>query len=206
MILSKYYQRYWQRSLDSQSHHTPPTWDEDNLNYHVKFFQPYIGYNLLDLGCGDGTFLNRLTQQFNPHSSIGVDLVKPKNKINFSFFQSSAESVRLPPSSVDTVFLVEVIEHILDVDSLLDNIHRTLKVGGHLCITTTDFNLLKKIIIATFYWNKFFYPNTPHIRFFTHQTLVDICQKHRFIETSYQWNKSYFGLMPKGQMIVFQKS
>ena len=73
-------------------------------------------------------------------------------------------------------------------------------------MTTTDFNWLKKIIIASFYWDKFFYPNNPHIRFFTKKTLIEMCKKYSLQLVDYKWNKSYFGLMPKGQMIVFKKN
>lgn len=65
--------------------------------------------------------------------------------------------------------------------------------------------MLKQIIIATFFWNKYFYPTNPHIRFFNKSTLKDILGKHGFKIIKYSWNGSYFKIMPKGQIVIAQK-
>jgi hypothetical protein len=55
------------------------------------------------------------------------------------------------------------------------------------------------------FWDRYFYPNNPHVRFFTKKTLREICAAHGLRPVAHRWNGSYWGLMPKGQMAVFVK-
>lgn len=207
-----YYDKYWNKNINGGMLYLPPQWTEENLLWHLEFFKNYIGKTVLDVGAGDGTFLNFLASKTtiikkavaSELSIKALEIGKNKYK-NLIFEQEDLESLSFQDNSFDTVFAIEVIEHLLDIDRCLSEINRVLKKNGFFCITTTDFNLLKKIIIATFFWDKFFYPNNPHIRFLTKKTLINICKKHNFELVNYKWNKGYLGIMPKGQMIVFRK-
>jgi ubiquinone/menaquinone biosynthesis C-methylase UbiE len=206
-----YYNRYWEKQIDGKLLNLPPTWTRENLHWHHSFFRKYVGKNILDVGAGDGTFLdfimkkNKQVQAFASELSAEAISIGKKKYPEINFKNESLERLSFGNEVFDTVFAIEVVEHLLDTDQCLAEINRVMKNGGYLCITTTDFNLPKKIIIATFFWNKFFYPNNPHIRFFTKATLADICKKHGFKLMEHKWNRSYFGLMPKGQMAVFKK-
>ena len=101
--------------------------------------------------------------------------------------------------------MIEVIEHLVDIEGTLKELFRVMKPGGILLITTTDFNLLKQVIIAMFFFEKYFYPTNPHIRFFKKSTLADILSKNGFSIIKYAWNGDYLKIMPKGQMILAQK-
>lgn len=210
--MNQYYDKYWKKNINGGILNLPPEWSEENLIWHINFFKKYIGENILDVGAGDGTFLNYLlSKSANIKNAIASELSdeaikRGKEKYReIVFKQENLEKLGFEKEIFDTVFAIEVLEHILDIDASLEEVSRVLKIGGYFCVTTTDFNWLKKIIIATFFWNKFFYPNNPHIRFFTKKTLVNLCKKHCFEVVDYKWNRNYFGLMPKGQMIIFKK-
>jgi 2-polyprenyl-3-methyl-5-hydroxy-6-metoxy-1,4-benzoquinol methylase len=207
-----YYNKYWTSDINAGYAYAPPEWSRENFNWHNAFFKKYIGKKVLDAGAGDGTFLNFLLDKHKEiDEAVALELSEEAIEIGkkkfpkMEFKQGSLESIPFSENYFDTVFTIEVLEHLLDTDQCLSEIYRVLKPGGFFCATTTDFNLLKRVVIAIFFWNRFFYPNNPHIIFFTKKTLVDICKKHGFKLIDYKWNKSYFGLMPKGQMIVFQK-
>lgn len=206
-----YYNRYWDKNITGGSQNIPPVWQKENLIWHYSFFRKYIGHNILDVGAGDGTFSNFIKNKSKKYSIDALELSINAIKIgkqkykSINFINQNLEQLDLKTKKYDTVFAIEVVEHLLDIDTCLKNIHKVLNKNGYLCITTTDFNLLKKILLASFVWEKYFYPNNPHIRFFTKKSLIDICQKHGFKFVSYKWNKNYFGIMPKGQMIVFKK-
>jgi len=206
---SSYYQKYWNKNLPGQEFSLPPEWTQENFNYHLNFFKQFIGKNVLDIGSGPKAEFSKLllssTSIIKKIEALELSCKSQTINPKLNLSQGSAESLPYKDSSFDTVFMIEVIEHLLDIDQVLDEIYRVLKPNAYLCITTTDFNLLKKIIIAGLFWDRFFYPNNPHIRFFTKSTLVDICSKHQLKLVDYKWNRSYFGLMPKGQMIVLQK-
>lgn len=210
--MADYYDNYWKKNINGGVLNLPPRWSEENLKWHYDFFGKYVEESVLDVGAGDGTFLNYLkSKSRNIKKAIASELSEEAIMIgkekypDIIFKQDKLEQLSFDNSVFDTVFAVEVLEHLLDIDTCLQEINRVLKNGGYFCVTTTDFNWLKKMVIAGLFWDKFFYPNNPHIRFFTKKTLVDLCKKHNFGLVDYRWNKSYFGLMPKGQMIVFKK-
>ncbi|HOS88825.1 MAG TPA: methyltransferase domain-containing protein [bacterium] len=212
MSIKSYYENYWKGDISGKSTDKPPEWSSDNLNWHYHFFKKYMGKKVLDAGAGDGTFLNFLLDKHKEiDEAVALELSEEAIEIGkkkfpkMEFKQGSLENIPFSENCFDTVFAIEVLEHLLDIDQCLSEIYRVLKPGGFFCATTTDFNLLKKVVIAIFFWNRFFYPNNPHIRFFTKKTLIDISKKHGFKLVDYKWNRSYFGLMPKGQMVVFQK-
>jgi 2-polyprenyl-3-methyl-5-hydroxy-6-metoxy-1,4-benzoquinol methylase len=208
---SNYYEKYWKKELSGKSQFTPPEWTKENLDWHLTFFKDYIGKNILDVGSGEGTFLNFIKKNNQKSSVDALEISKlaieigHKKHPKINFIHSDIESLNISKKYYDTVFAIEVLEHLLDIDRVLENINHLTKKNGYLCVTTTDFNLLKRILISVFFWGKYFYPNNPHIRFFTRKTLIDICKNHGFRLVKYQWNKSYFGIMPKGQMAIFQK-
>lgn len=205
-----YYDNYWSNKITGGSQNKPPVWDNKNLNWHYIYFKKYIGKKILDVGAGDGTYSNFIKKKSKKSIIDALELSKNAVKIgkkkfkSINFINESLEQLK-SINKYDTIFAIEVMEHLFDIDLCLKNIHKALTIKGYFCITTTDFNLLKKIFIATFLLEKYFYPNNPHIRFFTKKSLIDICQKNGFKFIKHQWNKSYFGFMPKGQMIVFQK-
>jgi ubiquinone/menaquinone biosynthesis C-methylase UbiE len=207
-----YYDKYWDGNVQGGLLNVPPSWSSDNLRWHLSFFQKYCGPSVLDIGAGDGTFLEMIqrsvpaikTAEALELSAIAIQKGKEKHPA-VHFKQGSCDSIPYADASFDTVFAIEVVEHLLDIDRCLSEVHRILKPGGFFGVTTTDFNLPKRLIIASFFWNKFFYPNNPHIRFFTRKSLADIARQHKLYQVDYKWNRSYFGLMPHGQMAVFCK-
>lgn len=88
--------------------------------------------------------------------TLGVDLnldalVEGQKKYpNLLFKQGNIEKLNYFDDNFDTIFAIEVIEHLLDIDRSFSEVYRVLKKEGYFCITTTDFNWLKKVIIATF--------------------------------------------------------
>lgn len=207
-----YYNRYWKKDVEAKNLTLPPTWDAKNLDWHYKFFQPFIKKSVLDVGGGDGTLLNYIVSRSEKiKRAVSTDLSQQAIKIgqkkypSLEFRQENLENLKFKDGEFETVFAIEVVEHLYDIDLCLSEINRVLKKSGYFCVTTTDFNWPKKIMIAGLFWDKFFYPNNAHIRFFTKKTLKQIAGKHGFELVKYRWNRSYAGLMPKGQMTVFKK-
>jgi ubiquinone/menaquinone biosynthesis C-methylase UbiE len=211
MSTKDYYEEFWDKN-STIGYEPPEWWTKENLEWHYAYFSKYIGKRVLDIGAGEGTFLNFLSQKTSKiETMIGAELsdsaiaMGNKKYPELQLQQEFVENLSFADNSFDTVFCIEVVEHLLDIDRALQEIHRVLKPGSYFCVTTTDFNWPKKTIIAALFWEKFFYPNNPHIRFFTKSTLRDICAKNKLEFVNHKWNKSYFGLMPKGQMAVFRK-
>tara|TARA_S200000501_G_C20609682_1_gene649707 strand:+ start:60 stop:764 length:705 start_codon:yes stop_codon:yes gene_type:complete len=118
--------------------------------HHIKF--KYIKKKIikskshLDIGCGPGTFLGMLNKK-----AIGIDIAK--NQINYAKknytdkklkFLVYKNKIPLKSKSVDTISLIELIEHIddEDVNFLLKECRRVLKKDGELYLSTPNYHSL----------------------------------------------------------------
>ncbi len=208
----EYYERYWAKEyVDNKGiMNIPPEWNEEDLNRILKAIKPFINGNILDVGCGDGFFSSVMADMDTAEVVYGLDIsnkaidIAKRQHSNIEFRTGFITKLPYDSNCFDTVTAIEVIEHILDIQKMFEELNRVLKNNGILIITTTDFNLLKKLIIS-FFFDKYFYPTNPHIRFFTKRTLRELLIRYGFEIIKYVWNGSYFGTMPKGQIVVAKK-
>lgn len=213
----EYYKKYWKRDLRDAIHNDLPVWDDTVLNDVTSFSKEVINGNILDAGCGEGDFIFHIVKFSKVKKIIGLDLsekvievcAKKAKELNLNkkteFVIGSLESLPFKNNYFDSVFSLAVVEHILDVDKVFAEFSRVLKKGGYLVILTLDFNLLKKIAISVFIFDKYFDPRSPHIRFFTKKTLEKILIDNGFKIKNYEWRKSYFNIMPMDQLVLAQK-
>jgi len=208
----QYYEKYWRGEGDASAVAAlPPEWSAKDLTRVMSTLRPFCKGGGLDVGCGDGYFTDQLARMATVDRMAGVDVSRTAierarssyGHVPFATFDGG----KLPfaDNSFDFVTLIEVIEHLLDPEALVREIHRVLKDSGRLMITTTDFNWPKKVLIAAGCWEKYFHPTGPHIRFFTRASLAALLRKTCFHITAYRWNGSYLGLMPKGQIMIAHK-
>jgi len=107
-------------------------------------------YKVLDLGCASGHTLFRIAEDFPDSILVGLDIGKDfvatasnyakEMKINnVNFFESSVENYSTD-EKYDLILLLEVIEHVMDVELLLSNVKRLLATNGLICVTTPNLN------------------------------------------------------------------
>lgn len=214
---AEYYERFWKKDLGEENiFHGLPDWRE-NLKKRVDFYGKIIKGRILDAGCGQGDFTLHLAKMKNVRQANGIDLSQTaieesirrakKDKLSdkAQFKAGSVTDIPFKNNVFDSIFAFEIVEHVVDTEQMFKEFNRVLKNGGYLGITTVDFNLLKRIVISLLYFEAYFDPTTPHIRFFTKKTLRKILEKNGFKIVKYKWDGSYFGIMPMGQAIIAQK-
>jgi 2-polyprenyl-3-methyl-5-hydroxy-6-metoxy-1,4-benzoquinol methylase len=113
------------------------------------------GKTCLDLGCGDGHYMNVLEDRFD--EVIGVDIARSKvakakrraNKRTSCFVV--ADSCKLPFAGgvYDFVLFTEVIEHLPDPSEGILEITRCLKTNGKALITTPNFAEPMRFVLYT---------------------------------------------------------
>lgn len=207
-----FYDRYWADShiKINPFDHPPEEWTPDNFQYHWDFFKPFARGAILDYGCGRGDF----TQLLKPYGSSvhGVDIsekaLATARQLNPDIDFRLLTDATLPYQDdfFDSIVSVDVLEHILDIETTLEEIHRTLKPGGYFLIATSEFTRLKMLLILILAFHRFFYPTTPHIRYFSRWNLADILIKKGFKPVAYRKNRTYLGFIPQGQLVVAQKN
>ncbi|MDD5415770.1 MAG: class I SAM-dependent methyltransferase [Candidatus Daviesbacteria bacterium] len=214
---AEYYEKFWKEDLGKENiFHGLPDWRE-NLKKRVEFYGKAINGRVLDAGCGQGDFALHIATMANVRQVDGIDLSQTaikkciqrakENRLSNKAKFKTGSIINLPfkDKTFDSIFAFEIVEHIVDTEKMFQELNRILKMGGFLGITTVDFNLLKRIVISLLYFETYFDPTTPHIRFFTKNTLRKILEKNGFKLIQYKWDGSYFKIMPMGQAIIAQK-
>jgi len=129
-----------------------------------------INGTVLEIGCGEGYGISELAKYSKKY--IGVDKfdtsisekIMTENDIVF-------HKMEIPPllniesNSIDFVVTFQVIEHIQNDNFFLEEIHRVLKPGGMLLLTTPN----KLMSLSRNPW---------HIREYTSEELVALASKH----------------------------
>lgn len=100
---------------------------------------------VLDVGCGDGFFLDQLAREVSDPTVgyVGVDYSEHQlakaARLPYEFHRCDlGEGIPLPEGSVDLVHAAEVIEHLYDPDLLVEECARVLRPGGRLVVSTPN--------------------------------------------------------------------
>ena len=137
-VLSGYYARNQLRSrsrLISWSH-------RGRFRTALRIARGVIGHRQLDYGCGDGTFLGLLASQ-QRISAVGAEvqasIVEDCRRRFAGFddvrFELVSDLEQGAAASYDVIYCMEVLEHVLDPDRLLQRFDRLLAPGGTLVIS-----------------------------------------------------------------------
>jgi len=212
MGVKEYYEKYWQDKLPSDikffGGHPKPGDADQNFRVIAKWVKP--GVDVLDYGCGEGYLVAKL--KANGYGAIGVDISETALKLASEKFPSclfagvgSHTSYYGGIGKVDAIVSFDVLEHIFDFDEIFDFLDKHLKKGGTLIITTNEIGFCKLVIIATFFLDTFFHPYSPHIRFFTRNSLQRLLEKKGYEVIHYERRRNYFGIISEAQTVVAKK-
>jgi precorrin-6B methylase 2 len=104
------------------------------------------GATIADIGAGTGYFTWRLAQRVGPKGKvIAVDIqqsmldlaaatVRQHGLINVDYVRGSSTDPRLPPQSLDLVFIAHSYHEFADPETMMEAVRRSLKPGGRLVI------------------------------------------------------------------------
>ena len=108
-----------------------------------KKFQTISGGNVLDVGTETGDFIKTLMKVLGDyHSFTGIDiseddLKKAKEQLKddpVNFVLMNAETMTFQDNLFDTVCISHAIHHLENIDTVLAEMYRVLKPGGHFII------------------------------------------------------------------------
>jgi ubiquinone/menaquinone biosynthesis C-methylase UbiE len=152
---------------------------------------------VVDLGCGEGIFLDAARKFNQKISTIGVDLSRKNCKKTAKKHDAICGDVEFLPfktNSVDVVFLLDVLEHLFE-HNVLSEIYRILKDDGDLLLSTPNkFGIYehKQLVYAEALcqnpqdiWNTL--KGKPrnyapyHVRLYSNKKLTQVLQDHGFL-------------------------
>ena len=147
-----------------------------DLNPEAK--EPLNKINLLDIGCGGGLLCEPLTRLGAKVTGIdasknNIEVAKLHSKemnLNIEYIHCSPENLKLK-NKFNVILNMEVVEHVLSVDTLIKNCSNLIEKNGIMFIATINKNLksylfailgaeyvLRWLPIGTHDWNKFLTP------------------------------------------------
>lgn len=131
---------------------------------------------VLDLGCGDGQYLPLLadfTERLLGADRSSVALERAARRAPSAELSIVDEDHRLAlaDNSVDRIWCVDTIEHVVDTQVFLSEARRVLAPGGRLFVATPAHPLRSRIRLALGGWDEHFDPFSPHLRFYTARSL-----------------------------------
>jgi SAM-dependent methyltransferase len=98
----------------------------------------------LDCGCANGGYTVAMVD-LGVERAVGVDaleerIVQARERVHpaVEFRHASAETLPFTTTSFDGVLLNEVLEHVVDEVQTLREIHRVLRLGGHLVVMSPN--------------------------------------------------------------------
>ena len=139
---------------------------------------------ILDVGCGTGDLLNYLAKKNKESLLWGVDIsdknIKRANKNKHSkrekFTKLDANTLPFKDNFFDEIYCYEVLEHVKNLDKVLDEIKRVLKNKGKF-ILTVPLKESEEILIK---YNKDYPKQVGHERFFSKKDILKVLSKKKF--------------------------
>ncbi len=131
----------------------------------------------LDLGCGDGRLSAMIEAgEVTAADVSGVALDRARRRLTDALLVELTPGTRLPfaDGSFELVTCLEMIEHVVDLQSLVSEIRRVLRPGGKLALTTPAHGRATGVRIALQGFERDFDPRSPHLRFLTRRSLAEL--------------------------------
>ena len=134
---------------------------------------------VLDVGCGEGRFAAELARRGFP--VLGVDVAE--EPLRRARAREPGLQLRIVPAegrwpladaSFDLVWAGETIEHVADTVGWLSEVHRVLRAGGRLLLSTPAHGRLRMLALALSgtRFDRHFDPRADHLRFYSRRTLA----------------------------------
>lgn len=99
--------------------------------------------NILDIGCGDGLFFDRLTE-FGEVEGVEpfAELVDPANPYRDRIYTVPFDEAFRPGKEYSLILMLDVLEHLEKPNAALRHVSALLKPGGRLVVTVPSFKAL----------------------------------------------------------------
>ena len=142
----------------------------------ADWIKDYPKARVLDFGCGPGSFLAYLRDKYGFTDLYGVELNKQSAAVarEMHGLHIATDLSDVQSESFDIVVLIEVIEHINDVEHIMKLVNKLVRPGGKLLVTTDAVNN----IVSTYFpsWAPHF-TGPSHISLFSESALSQLLSR-----------------------------
>ena len=98
------------------------------------------GLSILDVGCGHGLISEHIWKMGNNVTCVDLPTIASivHKRLGLLAVAGDAENLAFAPNSFDVILISEVMEHLWDPHTFLDEAHRILRNNGHLIIEVPE--------------------------------------------------------------------
>jgi len=176
---------------------------QNRLDESLALIQKQNPRRVLDVGCGDGFFAQRIQRATSARVSgvdISAEATETARRRGIDARQADLDKgILFEAETFDLVFCGEVIEHVFDPDFLLTEVHRVLIPEGLLVLSTPNLAAWYNRILLLFGVQPIFTDTSTrktlgrhlallgqgsqpigHLRVYTRAALKDILREHDF--------------------------
>jgi SAM-dependent methyltransferase len=140
-------------------------------------------HRVVDLGCGEGITLERLTKEFPDKKCLGVDLstfnIETCRSYKLPVACGDIYHLGLKTASMDCCLLLDVIEHLKEPEAVLEEILRVLRPGGTLILVFPNDRMFFLSRLLFLKLKEAFY-DAGHIRQWQPKKMRELLQKKGF--------------------------
>lgn len=111
----------------------------DRIKTALEFAQIKNNYTLLDIGCNGGHLLNAIQKSNKNCECWGIDIdpeIMTLQIQNCKFRIANAKNLPFQNNQFDIIFALSILEHIQDLDDVIKEIFRVLKLGGFFILSS----------------------------------------------------------------------
>jgi SAM-dependent methyltransferase len=125
--------------------------EEENRRVILQLLTPQPGARLLDLGCYDGAWTLQLADRLGTRAISGVEVVPAMAQVSRAkgihvVEGNLNEPLPLPDGAFDVIHANQVIEHLVETDGFVSEIHRLLSPTGYAILSTNNLSSLHNIV------------------------------------------------------------
>jgi len=138
----------WHPSVESDTATADAPWHSLVARYLTS--ENLTDQRVLEIGCGRGELVRLLTgQRLRPRHLVAADFAQSAVQFgrrragaqngSVSWAVASIQHIPLADATFDLVISCETIEHVVDPIKALEEVHRVLRPGGRLVLTTPNY-------------------------------------------------------------------
>jgi len=194
--MKDFYQKYWQWRKDTNylyKQRIPPRLnialdmilqEKDNWNEEI---------NILDIGCGEGTFGKLVREKLKPNnvSLVGLDISNIAIELASNYYNTlhvidieNENLIDTLKTHFDYVVCLETLEHVFNPESVLKKVRSVLKPRGYLITSFPNFAFYRNrltVLIGEFpLEEQHIYSDVEHLHYFTWESFSSMLVKSDF--------------------------
>lgn len=180
--------------------------DYENRRHILALVESNPDAQLLDCGCGSGDFTRQVAEKIGTSHVSGIECISEVELVSRGSIQIVHSDLNdhfpFDNESFDVVHANQIIEHLYETDTFIEEIYRVLKKNGYAVISTPNLAALHNILSLVFgkqpfsahVSNKVIVGNSfdpkhgfkhanrgeIHLRVFTYESLVELFEYHGF--------------------------